>query len=284
MKKMKNDEMVTDANMLVTQNTITQDQIEEVNIYLEYEEGSRLLTNLGYSYYYNLMQQNMHPADADRYANLNTILGYDVGKNIFTAIDSYVWEHDYDLLELSGSGEDKKILEDAAEKLQISLDFSKWKNLSGQQYDYLFFEEEGYSGSDNFENGNSATSKIHTFTWKYDIHNQSDFDKVIADIGKKNSTLNFITVARLIYPDEIGAAMMVQLEVPTSRMRMIIKENLPLLNHEQADGLWLAAYTLIDINDYDETIPVSCMNYYRKITYENAEELMLKYAKLIDEN
>lgn len=83
---MKNDEMVTDANMLVTQNTITQDQIEEVNIYLEYEEGSRLLTNLGYSFYYNLMQQNMHPADADRYANLNTILGYDVGKDIFTAI------------------------------------------------------------------------------------------------------------------------------------------------------------------------------------------------------
>ena len=31
---MKNDEMVTDANMLVTQNTITQDQIEEVNVYL----------------------------------------------------------------------------------------------------------------------------------------------------------------------------------------------------------------------------------------------------------
>ncbi len=105
---MKNDEMVTDANMLVTQNTITQDQIEEVNIYLEYEEGSRLLTNLGYSFYYNLMQQNMHPADADRYANLNTILGYDVGKDIFTAIDGYVWEHDYDLLELSGSKEDKK--------------------------------------------------------------------------------------------------------------------------------------------------------------------------------
>ena len=71
---MKNDEMVTDANMLVTQNTITQDQIEEVNIYLEYEEESRLLTNLGYSFYYNLMQQNMHPADADRYANLNTYL------------------------------------------------------------------------------------------------------------------------------------------------------------------------------------------------------------------
>ena len=142
---MKNDEMVTDANMLVTQNTITQDQIEEVNIYLEYEEGSRLLTNLGYSFYYN------------------TILGYDVGKDIFTAIDGYVWEHDYDLLELSGSKEDKKILKDAAEKLQMSLDFSKWKNLSGQQYDYLFFEGTGSSGSDNFENGNRAISKTHTF-------------------------------------------------------------------------------------------------------------------------
>lgn len=160
---MKNDEMVTDANMLVTQNTITQDQIEEVNVYLEYEEGSRLLTNLGYSFYYNLMQQNMHPADADRYANLITILGYDVGKDIFTAIDGYVWEHDYDFLELSGSKEDKKILEDAAEKLQMSLDFSKWKNLSGQQYDYLFFEGTGSSGSDNFENGNRAISKTHTF-------------------------------------------------------------------------------------------------------------------------
>ena len=132
-------------------------------LYLEYEEGSRLLTNLGYSFYYNLMQQNMHPADADRYANLNTILGYDVGKDIFTAIDGYVWEHDYDLLELSGSKEEKKILEDAAEKLQMSLDFSKWKNLSGQQYDYLFFEGTGSSGSDNFENGNRAISKTHTF-------------------------------------------------------------------------------------------------------------------------
>ena len=132
-------------------------------LYLEYEEGSRLLTNLGYSFYYNLMQQNMHPADADRYANLNTILGYDVGKDIFTAIDGYVWEHDYDLLELSGSKEDKKILKDAAEKLQMSLDFSKWKNLSGQQYDYLFFEGTGSSGSDNFENGNRAISKTHTF-------------------------------------------------------------------------------------------------------------------------
>lgn len=109
------------------------------------------------------MQQNMHPADADRYANLNTILGYDVGKDIFTAIDGYVWEHDYDLLELSGSKEDKKILKDAAEKLQMSLDFSKWKNLSGQQYDYLFFEGTGSSGSDNFENGNRAISKTHTF-------------------------------------------------------------------------------------------------------------------------
>ena len=62
-----------------------------------------------------------------------------------------------------GSKEDKKILEDAAEKLQMSLDFSKWKNLSGQQYDYLFFEGTGSSGSDNFENGNRAISKTHTF-------------------------------------------------------------------------------------------------------------------------
>ena len=67
----------------------------------------------------------MHPADADRYANLNTILGYDVGKDIFTAIDGYVWEHDYDLLELSGSKEDKKSWRMQQKKLQMSLDFFK---------------------------------------------------------------------------------------------------------------------------------------------------------------
>lgn len=120
--------------------------------------------------------------------------------------------------------------------------------------------------------------------WNYEITNQSDFDKIIADIEKNNSTLNlFMIVARLICPNETGSSMMVQLEVPTSKMRLIIKENLPLLSHDQADGLWLAAYTLIDDNDYDEAIPASCMNYYRRITYENAEEFMLKYAKLINE-
>lgn len=79
---MKNDETVIDANMLVTKNTITQDQIEEVNIYLEYEEGSRLLSNLGYSFYYNLCAKYatrpMRTASQSQH-----YFRYDVGKDIF---------------------------------------------------------------------------------------------------------------------------------------------------------------------------------------------------------
>lgn len=38
--------------------------------------------------------------------------------------------------------------------------------------------------------------------------------------------------------------------------------------------------TVSNEDKYDETIPVSCMNFYRKITYENAEEFMHKICKI----
>ena len=85
----------------------------------------------------------METADADRYANLNTIIGYDIGLNNFTDLDDYLWEEEgFDLLELNGCKKDKKIIEKVAEKLGIILDFSNWQNLKKvRYYSYSYFED-----------------------------------------------------------------------------------------------------------------------------------------------
>jgi len=122
-------------------NTITSEQIEEVNKYMGYDEGSRLLTNFGYAFYYNQMQNDLDVCDADRYANLNTVLGYETDIETFRALDCWLWEHEYDLLELTGSESDKDLLRRATREAKIKdLDYSKWNDLAGEQYTYSFFE------------------------------------------------------------------------------------------------------------------------------------------------
>ena len=123
---------------------VTEKHIEKVNDELGYEEKDRNLTNFGYAFYYNqLFINNMEIADADRYANLNTIIGYDIGINNFTDIDDYLWEEKgFDLLELNGCKKDRKIIEKVAEKLNIILDFSNWQNLKKvRYYIYSYFED-----------------------------------------------------------------------------------------------------------------------------------------------
>lgn len=122
-------------------NTITDEQIEEVNKYMGYDEGSRLLTNFGYAFYYNQMQNDLDVCDADRYANLNTVLGYEVDVETFRTLDCWLWEHEYDLLELVGSEDDKTLLKQATRETGTAgLDYSKWNDLAGEQYTYSFFE------------------------------------------------------------------------------------------------------------------------------------------------
>lgn len=89
-------------------------------------------------FYYGCMKKNIDVCDADRYANLNTVLGYDVGFENFLKIDGYLWcEKDYDLMELFGNEDCKKVIEDAVNVLGIEIDFSKWND--GEIKEYVYF-------------------------------------------------------------------------------------------------------------------------------------------------
>ena len=124
----------------VTSKNITPEQIEMVNKRLGYNGE---LTNHGYAFYYNQMfVHDLSLCDADRYANLNTVLGYDVGLTKFRSLDGWLWEHRYDLMELNGSDEDKKMLQRATQERNTKeLDYSKWRNLSNTNYTYSYFED-----------------------------------------------------------------------------------------------------------------------------------------------
>lgn len=126
----------------VTSKTLTDEQIKTVNRQYFYGDNDEmLLSRAGYAFYYNQLQNGLDLCDADRYANLNTILGYDVGFRKFRSLDSWLWEHNFDLMELFGTKSDKKWLHEATEKTHTkALDYSKWSNLSRKKYTYSFFE------------------------------------------------------------------------------------------------------------------------------------------------
>lgn len=88
-------------------------------------------------FYHNCMENNIDVCDADRYANLNTVLGYDIGFENFRKIDSYLWcERDIDLMELSGNEDSKQLIEEVANILEVDIDFSKWNNEKIEEYIY----------------------------------------------------------------------------------------------------------------------------------------------------
>lgn len=125
----------------VTSQTITTAQIEEVNVYLGYKFGSREISDYGYAFYYNQMQNGLDLCDADRYANLNTVLQYDVGIRKFRSLDSWLWNHNFDLMELTGSDADKELLQTATKATRTKeLDYSRMKNFGKERYNYTYFE------------------------------------------------------------------------------------------------------------------------------------------------
>lgn len=122
--------------------TITKAQIEEVNEWIGYDKDDDLMSKFGYAFYYNQMQHGLDVCDADRYANLNTILGYDVGFVKFRSLDSWMWVYGHDLMELTGSNEDMEWLQKATQASKTKdLDYSKWTDLTGQRRGYSYFEK-----------------------------------------------------------------------------------------------------------------------------------------------
>lgn len=126
----------------ITSKTLTAEQISLVNQYMGYDDESRELTDYGYAFYFNqIMNNGLDLCDADRYANLNTVLGYDVGIKKFRSLDSWLWEHNFDLMELTGSEDDRKMLQRATKETKTKeLDFSKWTDFGKDKYFYSYFE------------------------------------------------------------------------------------------------------------------------------------------------
>ena len=118
---------------------ITDEIREKVLMYLEIEKpDNRDYSDEFYSFYYRCMKSDMHFADADRYALLNTLFDYDIGMDNAKAIDEWMYEHDEEIYELSNNEEDKKLVALAVAELGLNIDFSKWIK---KDYDeYKFFE------------------------------------------------------------------------------------------------------------------------------------------------
>ena len=73
--------------------------------------------------------------DIDRYAWINTLFGYDVGKENADEIDHYFYEKDEEVLELDFR--DKEKFKNAVKELNLDLDFSKFATTDTNHYNYF---------------------------------------------------------------------------------------------------------------------------------------------------
>ena len=99
---------------------------------------------------------------------------------------------------------------------------------------------------------------------------QEDYERFVVDMKYDSYPLyNYEQAARLFYGDENGNYVMIELQVPTSAMYEDGEIHTP----------WFDAYEVNGMDDYNASNEIDSMRYENKITYENAEELMLTLAK-----
>ena len=117
---------------------ITREMKDAVNRRLQYSED--YLDDAGYAFYYRcLYEEYISLLDADDYAVLNTLIGYDIGLSAAMDITGYLWENEIDTKELVNSDEDKELIIKAITDLQLDINLDKWGNnpLDG----FVYFEE-----------------------------------------------------------------------------------------------------------------------------------------------
>ena len=112
---------------------------------------------------------------------------------------------------------------------------------------------------------------MYRFEWNYKIENQKDFEEFVSDMKYDSDPVcNYEQAARLFYDDEKRNCVMVELQVPTAAMFEDGEKHIP----------WLDAYEIKDMEDYDASNEIyTGIGNGEIITFENAEELMLKLAK-----
>ena len=88
-------------------------------------------------FYYKAMHDNgMDYADADRYAWLNTLVGYDIGADYARKIDRWMYENGQEVLELTAAM--RETFETICEfELGIKLDYSRWATKEPRAFKYF---------------------------------------------------------------------------------------------------------------------------------------------------
>lgn len=118
---------------------ITDEIREQVLDYLGLDDGFTDYPDDFYSFYYRCFVADVHHADADRYAILNTLLSYDIGMDNARAIDGWMYEHDHEIYELGIDEYSKALVMKSVEELKLNIDFNNWIT---EDYEYYnFFEE-----------------------------------------------------------------------------------------------------------------------------------------------
>ena len=119
---------------------ITSEMKDFVNQRLGYHGD--YLTNEGYAFYYHCMHKHkLSSFDADEYATLNTLIGYDIGVDAAMRISSYMYERDISVLDLTESEEDKQEVQKAIDACQLNISLNKWSYNKIPYYEYHFGEE-----------------------------------------------------------------------------------------------------------------------------------------------
>lgn len=94
------------------------------------------------NFYYSLISDGWDLIDVDEYAMLNTLLGYDIGKENAAKINRDLWEHNIETLELDTTEEVKDIIRESAVRCEIQLDFTRWRQEPIECYEYYQEDEE----------------------------------------------------------------------------------------------------------------------------------------------
>ena len=114
-------------------------EIKEMKNYIEKKIGAGIISQLsdeGWLFYYRAIHDyDMDVYDADRWAWLNTLFGYDIGRENATAINLWLYENGQDVYDLTHKN--KGTIEAICEgELGIHLDFSKFLDHTPELYEY----------------------------------------------------------------------------------------------------------------------------------------------------
>lgn len=88
-------------------------------------------------YYREMVENDQDLIDADDYAMLNSILRYDIGRETARELSRELWEQDVDTMELDSDLKSKILIQKAAERCGIKLDWSKWIRGALDAFEYF---------------------------------------------------------------------------------------------------------------------------------------------------